>query len=61
MSKVLITGVAGLLGANLSRYLISKGHTVIGIDNLFGGYKDFGPSEVKFYEFDLIDSNKLNL
>ena len=60
MSKVLITGVAGLLGTNLSRYLISKGHTVIGVDNLFGGYKDFVSKDIKFYEFDLIDSNKLN-
>jgi len=60
MSKVLITGVAGLLGSNLSRYLISNGHQIIGIDNLFGGYKDFVSEDVKFYEFDLIDSNKLN-
>lgn len=59
MSKVLITGVAGLLGAHLSRYLLSKGHEVIGIDNLFGGYKDFVDSRIKFYEIDLIDNTKL--
>ena len=40
MSKtVLITGAAGLLGANFSRYLTGKGYTVVGIDNLFGGYE----------------------
>lgn len=31
--KVLVTGTAGLLGANYSRHLLEKGHTVIGIDN----------------------------
>jgi nucleoside-diphosphate-sugar epimerase len=33
MSKVLITGVAGLLGSNLADYLIKQGHSVVGIDN----------------------------
>jgi len=61
MSKVLITGVAGLLGTHLSRYLISKGHDVIGIDNLFGGYKDFVDEKIKFYELDLIDNKNLSV
>ena len=39
--KVLITGVAGLIGAHFSRYLLDKGYTVIGIDDLSGGYRDF--------------------
>lgn len=59
MSKVLITGVAGLLGTHLSRHLLSQGHEVIGIDNLFGGYKDFVHDDVNFFEFDLADSKKL--
>lgn len=52
MKKVLITGCAGLLGANFSRYLLSKGYSVIGIDDLSGGCKDFLPSHnhFKFYE-----------
>lgn len=56
--KVLITGVAGLLGANFSRYLLSKGHEVIGIDDLSGGYADSVDSRVKFYEVDLTDLAK---
>jgi UDP-glucose 4-epimerase len=51
--KVLITGVAGLLGANFSRYLLSKGYEVVGIDNLSGGYMDFIPPGVTFYKADL--------
>jgi len=59
MSKVLITGVAGLLGTHLSRHLLSQGHTVIGIDNLFGGYKDFVDPRILFFEVDLADSQKV--
>lgn len=60
MSKILITGVAGLLGTHFSKYLLSKKHEVIGIDNLFGGYKDFVDEQVKFYQFDLGDAKQLN-
>ena len=51
--KVLITGVAGLLGANFSRHLLNKGYKVVGIDDLSGGYEDSVPSGVTFYRQDL--------
>jgi UDP-glucose 4-epimerase len=51
--KVLITGVAGLLGANFSRHLLNKGYKVVGIDDLSGGYEDSVPSAVTFYRQDL--------
>jgi len=51
--KVLITGVAGLLGANFSRHLLNKGYKVVGIDDLSGGYEDSVPSDVTFYRQDL--------
>ena len=35
--KIILTGVAGLLGCHLSRHLLSKGHSVLGIDDLSGG------------------------
>jgi len=60
MAKVLITGVAGLLGTHLSRYLLDKGHEVVGVDNLFGGYSDFVDERVKFTELDLINSDDLS-
>jgi UDP-glucose 4-epimerase len=39
--KIFVTGCAGLLGANYTRHLLSRGHEVIGIDDLSGGYKSF--------------------
>ena len=55
MARVLITGVAGLLGANFSRYLLDKGYEVIGIDNLSGGFEDSVDPRVQFYPIDLKD------
>lgn len=64
MKKVLITGIAGLLGSHLSRYLLDKGYTVIGIDDLSGGYLDFVDQRIissdKFYKIDLTDAEGLN-
>ena len=60
MTTVLITGAAGLLGANFSRYLSKKGYTVVGIDNLFGGYESsVDPSSV-FYKEDLNNASAVN-
>lgn len=56
-STILITGCAGLLGSHLSRHLLEMGYKVIGLDNLFGGYKDFLPhhENFRFYEIDITD------
>ena len=32
--NILITGVAGFIGSNLSEYFLINGHNVIGIDNI---------------------------
>ncbi len=37
--RVLVTGVAGFIGSNLLRVLISRGYQVVGIDNLSNGFK----------------------
>ncbi len=37
--RILVTGGAGFIGANLCRFLIKKGHYVICLDNLFTGNK----------------------
>jgi len=57
---VLITGSAGLLGANFSRYLTGKGYTVVGIDNLFGGYESSVDPNSVFYNVDLNDAPAVN-
>ena len=46
--KVLITGVAGLLGSHLSRHLLKNDYTVVGVDDLSGGYRDFLPEHKNF-------------
>ena len=59
--KVLVTGTAGLLGANYSRHLLENGHTVIGMDNFSGGYKAFLPKNdnLKFYKVNLENKKKV--
>lgn len=51
--KVLITGVAGFMGSHLADEFIKRGHNVVGIDNLIGGYYENIPDAVEFYEKDL--------
>ena len=58
--KVLITGVAGLLGSHFSRHLLDNGYEVIGIDNLFGGYVENIDPRVHFYQMDLFNDEDLN-
>ena len=52
-TKVLITGVAGLIGSHMAEYLVKKGYDVSGIDNLSGGYLENVPRGVTFYQGDL--------
>ena len=61
--KVLVTGCAGLLGANYSRHLIKNGHTVIGVDNFSGGYKAFLPKSdgFIFYKTNIENSADIEL
>lgn len=37
--KILVTGVAGFIGSNLTQALLERGHHVIGVDNLSQGEK----------------------
>ena len=54
--NILITGVAGLLGSRLADWILENDPdvTVIGVDNLSGGYVENINSRVKFYKLDLI-------
>lgn len=56
MSKyILITGVAGLLGSRMADWIIENKpeYTVVGIDNLFGGYIENVNPKVIFYKREL--------
>lgn len=50
---ILVTGAAGLLGANFCKYLCDKSYDVIGVDNLSGGYREFVDPRVEFYNCEL--------
>ena len=57
--KILVTGAAGFLGSHLSERLSSMGHTVVGIDNMIGGYKDNVPKNIEFHQIDCCDLKKI--
>ncbi len=57
--NIFITGVAGFLGSHLADYFISKGHNVIGCDNLMGGYIDNVNKDVTFYNYECNDLNSM--
>lgn len=54
-NRVLITGVAGLLGSHMADYLLDKKYEVYGLDNLSGGYIENVPDKVDLYCGDLGD------
>ena len=58
--KVLITWVAGFLGSHLAEKLCKLNHDVIGVDNMASGYEDNIPKDIKFYNSDCCDFNKMN-
>ena len=55
MKKVLITGVAGMIGSRLAAYILEQypAYEVIGVDNLSGGYTENIPDKVQFTQLDL--------
>jgi len=57
--KILITGVAGLIGSRISDWIIEnvENVTIYGIDDLSGGYIENVNNEVKFYNLNLSNSN----
>ena len=61
MSKtILITGVAGLLGSRLADWLSTHHpeYTIVGIDDLSGGYRENVNDKVKFHPLNLITQEK---
>jgi UDP-glucose 4-epimerase len=55
--KILVTGSAGFIGGHLVDYLIKKNYSVIGIDDLSGGFKkNVNPKSI-FIKLDLRKKN----
>lgn len=55
--RVCVTGGAGFIGSHLVDRLITLGHTVLVIDNLSTGVREFVNPEARFVEMDVRDSN----
>ena len=57
--KILVTGAAGFLGSHLAEKLADSGHSVVGIDNMIGGYKDNVPKNITFHNIDCCNLNEV--
>lgn len=54
--KCLVTGGAGFIGAHVVRRLLARGHEVVALDNLSGGFRENVPAEAEFVNADICDS-----
>jgi len=57
--KVLVTGGAGFIGSSLADKLVEKGYETVVVDNLVVGNKAYIHPEIKFYQADITDLNRL--
>jgi len=60
LGKVVITGVAGLLGSHLADKFLAEGWEVVGVDNLIGGELANVPAGVGLYQEDLTDRSVID-
>ena len=65
LMKILVTGGAGFIGSHLVDRLLEKRQSVVCVDNLLLGRRDFLTNAMKnknftFYNFDLLDIDKLD-
>jgi UDP-glucose 4-epimerase len=58
--KILITGIAGMLGAHVANHLLSQGHTVVGLDDLSGGFEENINTSTIFYKGSITDCELVN-
>lgn len=60
VKKIFITGITGLLGSTLAKYLYSQGnYSIIGVDNGIGGVEDNIPDYIEYYKTDILDTEML--
>lgn len=57
--KILVTGAAGFLGSHLVEKLQNLGHSIIGVDNMMGGYEDNVMKGIEFHKLDCCNLEKI--
>src|SRR3954471_7244547 len=53
---MLVTGVAGFIGSHVSEQLLRRGHEVVGLDDLSGGFTDNVPKGTVFVQGTVLDA-----
>ena len=57
---ILVTGVAGFIGSHIAERLILRGHEVVGLDDLSGGFTDNVPKGTVFVQGTVLDAALLS-
>jgi UDP-glucose 4-epimerase len=56
----LVTGCSGFIGSHVARHLLDMGHTVVGIDDLSGGFAENNPKGMIFRKGSVTDTAFVN-
>jgi len=57
---ILVTGAAGFIGSHVAEQLLRRGHEVIGLDDLSGGFTDNVPKGAVFVQGTILDTALLS-
>lgn len=60
MPTSLVTGGAGFMGAHLTKELLSRGHEVVVLDDLSGGFRDNVDARARFVEGSIVDHERVD-